>query len=410
MKANQANEKKVRGLNFPALVRILRCMVPRTGYRAVISAGALFSLSAADGAALPIDFLLGLAAGLAVSAIAFLAYRAIGKRGRVGKKPSRRYRDHGLTVERSADVREREASVLETADLIPLAPEFPEDGELDDTYRQASLKTWLTAEPGGSVAAEKSTRFATADRILVADDNEINREYLAFILRDAGYETILVPDGRHALDVLAEPEARVRLLITDIQMPVVDGYELMRTVRNSDGIRYDRELPIVALTAYSFDEDSKAIKEAGADETVVKPFRPEKLRGLVGNLLAAHPRAVPSEYQPTPGDPVDVRELIENFNGNDDFLLRSMRLFLKNIPLKLERLEAALNDKNDEEAANAAHSIAGGLGILCARECEKSARTLMIACRENHDQDVSPDYLSFMERLRIFIRFLRNFV
>lgn len=246
-------------------------------------------------------------------------------------------------------------------------------------------------------------------RLLIADDNEINREYLEYFLKEAGYDTVAVRDGKLALDVVSDPEVAVRLLVTDMQMPVMDGYQLIRAIRAGDGLRFDPQLPVVALTAFSAPADLETIRDAGADAIITKPFRPVTILDRIGGLLAEHPKLLPSAYAPRQDDPVDIAELVENFNHDDTFLIRSARLFLKNVPRKTERLHDAIESGTLGEAGNAAHSIAGSLGILCAHECDSSVRALMAACREGRTADIAALDAVFMQKMIIFIRFLRFF-
>jgi len=282
-----------------------------------------------------------------------------------------------------------------------------------DADRPADLLPVLasadSSDRSGRPEAGESRGSSNPGRILIAEDSEITREYLVMVLRGKGYDTVSVQNGKLALDLLLDPEADARLLVTDIQMPELDGYTLIKTVRNADGIALDPRIPIIALTAYSLDEDTDSIIEMGADRIVKKPVKNESLLTAVRELVAAHPRFLPSSYLPRSDDPLDVEEVVRNFNGNDEFLLKSIRLFLKNIPDKISRLNKAVESGNLEEVGNAAHTIAGSLGILCARDCEKAARNLMAACREGRSADITGLNTLFMHKIVIFIQFLRIF-
>lgn len=105
----------------------------------------------------------------------------------------------------------------------------------------------LRSTASGSSGAEGRTY-----RLLVVDDNEINREYMAIILSNAGHRVDLAGSGAEALRVLEESQPDAAIL--DIQMPGMSGIELGKKVRSYQGERYDRELPLMALTAFGPEE------------------------------------------------------------------------------------------------------------------------------------------------------------
>nr|MCR5740868.1 response regulator [Gammaproteobacteria bacterium] len=121
-------------------------------------------------------------------------------------------------------------------------------------------------------------------KILVVDDNEINREIINAILEDLGYVAILKEDGEAALNfVKSSKPGDFDLILMDIQMPKLDGYETTRAIRNLDSELKD--IPIVALTANAFEEDKKNAKEAGMNDHLAKPINIEELIKVLNKLL-----------------------------------------------------------------------------------------------------------------------------
>lgn len=116
--------------------------------------------------------------------------------------------------------------------------------------------------------------------ILTADDSASMREMINFTLRNAGYEVLEAADGREALAKIIRHTPH--LLITDLNMPHMDGLELIRQVRALPQCRY---LPIVMLTTESRDDQKQAGRAAGASGWIVKPFRSEQLVLVAQRLL-----------------------------------------------------------------------------------------------------------------------------
>jgi two-component system cell cycle response regulator DivK len=111
-------------------------------------------------------------------------------------------------------------------------------------------------------------------RILVAEDDAASRELIGELLTAEGYSVEMAADGREALTRLQDG-ARPDLVLLDIQMPQLDGYEVMRRLRATPGLE---GLPVVAFTAYAMAGDSERALAAGFSGYITKPIRVAALR------------------------------------------------------------------------------------------------------------------------------------
>ena len=116
--------------------------------------------------------------------------------------------------------------------------------------------------------------------ILVVDDSETVRQVLQLTLANAGFDVVEAEDGLEALDKLAHNS--VDMMITDLNMPNMDGLDLIKKVREDGTHRFT---PIVMLTTESSEEKKLAGREAGASGWIVKPFKPEQLLKVVKLVL-----------------------------------------------------------------------------------------------------------------------------
>ena len=114
-------------------------------------------------------------------------------------------------------------------------------------------------------------------RILVVDDSAAIRQSISFILNQEGYETVEATDGLEALAVLGKAEA-VDLIITDVNMPNLDGIGFIKKARDLQKYKFT---PILVLTTESQGSKMNDGKEAGATGWIVKPFNAEKLLAIV---------------------------------------------------------------------------------------------------------------------------------
>jgi len=116
---------------------------------------------------------------------------------------------------------------------------------------------------------------------MAVDDSATVRQMLSFTLKDAGYEVVEAVDGQDALEKFAD--GSVNMLITDLNMPKLDGIGLIKEVRKDPNNRF---IPIIMLTTESQDTKKKEGKQAGASGWIVKPFKPEQLLAVVRMVLA----------------------------------------------------------------------------------------------------------------------------
>jgi two-component system chemotaxis response regulator CheY len=116
--------------------------------------------------------------------------------------------------------------------------------------------------------------------IMTVDDSTSVRQMVAFTLKEAGYSVVEACDGKDALSKLAGQ--RVHMVLTDLNMPLLDGIGLIRAVRQSPEHKF---IPIVMLTTESQAEKKMEGKQAGATGWIVKPFNPGQLIGVVKKVL-----------------------------------------------------------------------------------------------------------------------------
>jgi len=115
--------------------------------------------------------------------------------------------------------------------------------------------------------------------ILTVDDSASVRQVVSFALKDAGFDTVEATDGRDALTKLS---GGVHLVITDLNMPNMDGLELIKQIRAGSTNKY---VPIIMLTTESQPAKKQEAKAAGATGWIVKPFRPEQLIAVIQRVL-----------------------------------------------------------------------------------------------------------------------------
>ncbi|MBV9257644.1 MAG: response regulator [Ktedonobacteraceae bacterium] len=116
--------------------------------------------------------------------------------------------------------------------------------------------------------------------ILVVENETSNRILIERVLSTRGYRCLSASNGREALDILDREQ--VDLILTDLSMPVLDGYKATQLMRARPGLE---NVPIVAVTAFALNDEGEAAKQIGCTEYLTKPFKPRQLLEVVARLL-----------------------------------------------------------------------------------------------------------------------------
>ncbi len=121
--------------------------------------------------------------------------------------------------------------------------------------------------------------------ILLVEDVELNREIAETILTEAGFHVNSVEDGKQAVNYMeSEKGNMIDLILMDVMMPVMDGYEATQKIRQLED-KTKADIPIIAMTANAFEEDAKAAIEAGMNAHMAKPIRIESLYEIIEQYL-----------------------------------------------------------------------------------------------------------------------------
>jgi two-component system, cell cycle response regulator DivK len=117
-------------------------------------------------------------------------------------------------------------------------------------------------------------------RILVVEDQQDNRQILRDLLASGGFDIIEAEDGQAGID--AAKKHRPDLILMDIQLPVMDGYEATRRIKSDPDLK---SIPIIVVTSYALSGDDTKAREAGCDAYVTKPFSPRSLLAKIREFL-----------------------------------------------------------------------------------------------------------------------------
>ena len=206
-------------------------------------------------------------------------------------------------------------------------------------------------------------------KILIVDDNDINRKMLCTYLKALGHETLPASNGQHALQLLDTHP--ISLVFMDLRMPIMNGYEATKWIRGSN--HPYKDIPIIGLSADGLAESLKGALEAGMNEYLIKPVKRDDLEQLLQKWLPAPvPAAIPASSPPTSDEQTAAKPL-------SLAVLRQM--MADELPGHKQAILQKLKIGDYETLYDTAHKIAGGSVYCELPTLEAAAVALQNAAR-----------------------------
>ncbi len=299
--------------------------------------------------------------------------------------------------------------------------------------------------PADQASPQLVTRHSLADnlprqRILVVEDNLINQKLAVRMAEKLGYHPDVVGNGKEALAALANEE--YALVLMDCQMPVMDGFETTRLIREREAARVSRpstmlrtvslpngdasdrserntlhtsrftpHIPIIAVTANAMQGDRENCLAAGMDDYLAKPIQLDTLRAVL-HRWAAPPSTVDAPPSPAQSDDrgiFDAAQMFHNIGEDHELFAQLVVLFLDRYQSMLTAIKEGLIGADAQAVKHAAHALKGTASNLCASEVALAASRLEAVGHLGTLRDAPPVYAQLeMEILRL-VRVLGNY-
>jgi two-component system, sensor histidine kinase len=227
------------------------------------------------------------------------------------------------------------------------------------------------------VAAEN---MLAGKKILVVDDNEMNRLLATTILANYAAETVEAGNGQESVEYLLDN--KVDLVLMDIQMPVMNGFDAARYIRKN----ISKDLPMIALTANAIKGDNEKCIEAGLNSYLAKPFKEEALMKMIAGMLKINGsvnKQKKNDMQTEEPEPVyyDITEIKTISRGNEGFINKMLMMFVEQIPVFVNDMKEKHAEGQFLSVGEIAHRIKptiDNMGIVSSktliRELEKMGK------------------------------------
>ncbi len=260
------------------------------------------------------------------------------------------------------------------------------------------------------IAHQEASQRLAGMRVLIAEDNAINRQVIEHLLRQAGAAVVVTANGLEAIDALRDSGQDFDAILMDIHMPVMDGYAATRIIREEFG-RHD--LPIIAVTADALADDIERSRNAGMNAHLVKPI---DISGLLAVLVGL--RHCPQQ-QSVADDPareermrgvalpvVDLAAGLEIFNGNKNNYAELLQQFVTTYRDTVDEVVCRLETADPAEVMEALHGIHGAARFLRISHLASVVASLIAALRQGHGNAAT----QLVEELGSAMRALQDFV
>jgi two-component system sensor histidine kinase/response regulator len=243
--------------------------------------------------------------------------------------------------------------------------------------------------------------------VLLVEDNMLNQQLALELMQEAGIVVAVAANGQIAVDMLAADASRYDLVLMDLQMPEMDGFEATRIIRADS--RLDA-LPIVAMTAHAMESDRARCLAVGMNDHLSKPIDPEELYQAIGRWCSpdGHASALANATRVAAALKVDVGDLaiegvdvmggIRRTMGNKQFYLQLLSHFRNDQGMMVDKLRQAIESDDRALAERVAHTLKGAAGLVGASFVQGLAAELETELRRGAKDRTLQPLLDQLER------------
>ncbi len=218
--------------------------------------------------------------------------------------------------------------------------------------------------------------------ILLVEDNAVNQKLALRMLEKQGYTVFIAGNGKEAVE--AYRKGRFDLILMDVHMPEMDGFEATASIRMLEK-ETGRHTPIIAMTALAIQGDRERCLEAGMDGYVSKPIRSKELFEAIDNLISSSSESRGENLEkPCTDDVFHMSEALSRIDGDVEFFKELIQIFLENYSEQLTMIQDAVGRGDSKVLERAAHTLKGSVGIFCAKYVFEAALQLELMGREDN--------------------------
>lgn len=241
------------------------------------------------------------------------------------------------------------------------------------------------------IQTQRTKSYSKTPRILIAEDNAANITVITQFLSLWGMEPDVAGNGEEVLEMIKSED--YDLIIMDLRMPKMDGYEAARNIREREK-PYFQNIPIIAMTASATVDIKHRVKAVGMDDFVSKPFDPDELFSIITSHLNHGLEKSPNGQRQSGSNNLKASfpYLYQISDGSETMILDILSTIIETVPLELDKLKRQLETKSFDDLAETIHKIKPNLKSLQLRKLYQEAETIDNAATIR-DEDYIQDHL-----------------
>ena len=257
----------------------------------------------------------------------------------------------------------------------PIMPSVLLNGILDIF----NLKAVSGSQPSADIKSAP-VKLERTYHVLLAEDNKTNQLIAKSLLEQIGIETIIAGDGREAVEQYREHRDSIDLILMDLHMPVMNGYEAAEKIREMS-----EKVPIVAMTADVILGVREKCEQSGIYYYISKPFDPDRFINIIKDIILDNEPGTDAA-----ASVLDRQTGLKNMGGNEDLYNQVLDEYRRENMDTLDRLEAAVREKRYSDAVQIVHKAKSSSGSIGARSLQEAAMSLQKALGQEKEDEIAP--------------------
>ncbi len=258
---------------------------------------------------------------------------------------------------------------------------------------------------------EDSASSASPLRILLAEDNHVNQRLAVGLLEKYGHQVVVADNGQSAIELFRDSE--FDLILMDIQMPILDGLEATRRIREMEN-ETQTHIPIIAMTAHALVGDRDRCLASGMDDYISKPIRIAqtmaviaRATGIATGITTLGPALATDLSQ---SQLVDWDQAFDTVGGDESLLREIVQVFVDEASLMLDEIQMAVDSRNTKDLRRSAHAVKGALNHLGAMSAAATAQQLEQMADAQQHENAAQLLSGLREQIALVLKDFRDFL
>jgi signal transduction histidine kinase/DNA-binding response OmpR family regulator len=312
------------------------------------------------------------------------------------KETTRKYGGTGLGLSIVKDLVELQNGDIRVKSKVGAGSEFIVNLSFPVSYQHEEVI------PAGSTTLQRLSNGAS--KVLLADDNELNQRLASTYLKSFGLKVDVATNGEEAVTMF--PKTKYDLVLMDIQMPLLDGYQAAKQIREKFGVN----TPIIAMTAHMMPGEKEKCASFGMNDYISKPFRESDLHAIVARHLRVPGQPGETGRETTSSATlVDFRDLEEMSRGNKSFMKEMIDLFLDKNPSDLADIESSLKQGDLSTVRSVSHRMKTSLGFMGLKQLNVPLSKMELLAEKGEDTaEINRLYIELAEACELARTELKN--